>query len=400
MIDINKINKAKIVICDTVLNQVQDGAQSKELTDAFACGQFLKVPKAVQRGLHGTAAAIRVLAGFESTYNEQLRKLLFYTEKVEREGEKYDQIEGLNVDLNNIIKNAEILNALSYVKSGTANTENLKELISKKLLSCKNNDGGWTYFTDMQDESDMYFTASVYLALKRHNYNNLENTRQFLIDILIKYKKEKIPDPTTFSKLCFIVYTFIKLKEHKKSDETKKLLAFIFNKLWESEYCVINTDFEQNIEYPGRQKHYYVRIPWQLYLLSISNSIAPLYFAQKRSISRFNSLIQSITDDYGFIYKQSGKNISARTYSIVFETFCEIEETFKLNWKFYVLNWFDRIKSILSSKIFKNIVSIIGGILVVYLVTITIMNNQIAVKDIVSSIIATFLILSIQISKK
>ncbi|MGD9994954.1 MAG: hypothetical protein AB7S69_16765 [Salinivirgaceae bacterium] len=399
MIDIEKISKAKEVICNTVLNQVQDGAQSKELEDAFACGQFLKVPTAIQRGLHGTAAAIRVLAGFDSTNNEQLRKLLKYLENIkefEKEGEISD---GLERDLNNIIKNSEILYSLSFIHSGTANTEKLKEIISTKLIDSKKNDGGWAYFLDADEDSDMYFTSSVYLALRSHNYNNLQSTREFLIEKLKKYKKENIPDPTTYSKLCFIVYTFITLNEHKKSKEIKKLLVDVFKKLWKSEFCVIDSDFEQNIEYPGKQKHYYVRIPWQLYLLAIANNLVPRYFAQRKSISRFNSIIKSITNEDGFIYKQSGKNISSRTYSIIFETLCSIEQSFKLNWKFYFRNAYDWIRSLFKSRIFKNLASIIGAILII----IALFNTDystLSYSDIVPSIIASLLIVLVQTSKK
>lgn len=399
MIDIEKINKAKDVICETVLNQVQDGVQSKGFDDAFACGQFLKVHTTIQRGLHGTAAAIRVLAGFDSTYNEQLRKLLKYLENIE-EYEKDGEIsDGLGRDLNNIIKNSEILYSLSFIHSGTANTESLKEKISAELFKSENTDGGWAYFVDVDEDSDMYFTSSVYLALRSHNYNSLKSTREFLIDKLKKYKKDIIPDPTTFSKLCFIVYTFITLNEHKKDKEIKKLLIDVFNKLWKSEFCVINSDFEQNIEYPGKQKHYYVRIPWQLYLLAIANSLAPRYFAQRKSITRFNSIIKSIIEEDGFIYKQSGKNISSRTYSILFETLCTIEKSFKLNWKFYLWNFYDWILIIFNNKIFKNIISVIGVFLVAIVVYISIKNKTLDIQNIAPSIIASLLIISIQISK-
>lgn len=398
MIKPKEINIAKEAICKTVLNQVQDGAQSKELNGSLACGQFLKVPTFIQRGLHGTAAAIRVLAGFDGTYNEQLRKLLLYLENIEALEKEGEMFEGLGRDLNNVIKNSEILYALSYIQSGTANTEKLKELISTKLFNSKNVDGGWSYFTDVEEDSDMYFTASVYLSLRSHNYNSLQNTKEFLIEKLNKYKKNDIPDPTTFSKLCFIVYTFIKLDEHKKNKETKKLLVDVFNKLWKSEFCVINSDFEQNIEYPGKQKHYYVRIPWQLYLLAIANSLAPRHFAQRKSISRFNSIIKSIIDENGFIYKQSGKNISSRTYSILFETLCTIEKAFKLNWKFYLWNIYDWIISLFNNKIFKNIISIIGVIFII-IVFISIDYSTISFKDIAPSIIASLLIISVQISK-
>lgn len=399
MIDVNRINRAKKIICTTILDQVENGAQSKELTDAFACGQFLKVASTHQRGFHGTAAAIRVLAGYHSTYNEQLRKLLQYLEKADEYDKEKDTNDGLNRDLNNIIKSAEILYSLSYIHSGTANTENLKLTISEKLYKSKNDDGGWAYFADIKEESDMYFTSSVYLALKSHNYNNLQKTRSYLVEKLRYYKKENIPDPTTFSKLCFIVYTFVKLKEYKSDKELKKLLIEVFKKLWRSEHCVINNDFEQNIEYPCKQRHYYVRIPWQLYLLSIANSLIPRYFAQRKSIERLNTILNSIIDDNGFIYKQSGKNISTRTYSKLFEVLSNIEESFKLNFKFYIFNAIDWIRTFFNSRAFKNIISIIGIIIIGFIVFKWVKDGAIDMDSIAPSIIASLLILSLQLSK-
>lgn len=398
MIDIEKIGKAKEAICDTVLNQVQNGAQSKDLDNAFACGQFLKVHRTVQRGLHGTAAAIRVLAGFDGTYNKQLRKLLKYLDNIDEYEKGNETSAGLGRNLNNIIKISEILYSLSFIHSGTANTESLKEKISAQLLKSKNDDGGWAYFVDVKENSDMYFTSSVYLALRSHNYNSLKSTKEFLIEKLKKYKKENIPDPTTFSKLCFIVYTFIILDEHEKNQETKKLLVDVFNKLWKSEFCVINSDFEQNIEYFGKQKHYYVRIPWQLYLLAIANSLTPRYFAQRKSITRFNSIIKSIINENGFIYTQSGKNISSRTYSILFEALCFIEQSFKLNWKFYFWNSHDWLQSFFNSRRFKNLISIIGIILIL-IALINTDYSTLRYSDIAQSIIASLLIILVQTSK-
>ena len=400
MIDIDKIRNAKNNICDAILTQVRDGAQSSNLDDALACGQFLNVLPMMQRGFHGTAAAIRVLAGYDNTYNEQLRKLINYIENVDSIENNAD-ISDLIRDKNNIIKNAEILYSLKYIQTGTAKTENLKQKLSEKLLSSKNLDGGWAYFTDVTEDSDIYSTALVFFALKIHNYNNLTNTFKFLKNQLNHYKTEKIPDPTTFSKLCFVTYTFVKLNLHNKDEYKgiKKLLIDIFKKLWKSEYCVINSDFEQNIEYPCKQKHYYVRIPWQLYLISIANNLLPRYFAKRQSISRLNDIITSTLEETGFMYKQSGKYISSRTYSILFEVLGNIEDNFNIGIRFYFHNIIDRIRSFFGNRIFKNFIAIIGAILIVYLIYNWFQSDSFNIESVAPSIIASLLIISITFGK-
>lgn len=395
-IDILKIKRAKDNICSNILNQVENGAQSANLTNAFSCGQFLKLPESEQRGFHGTAAAIRVLAGYYSTYNCELKKLILYLENVDSYETENDL---LSRDKNNIIKNAEILYALSYVQSGTANTEELKDKIHQKLMNCKNSDGGWAFFTDFSDDSDIYSTALVYLALSSHNYNGLNNTLEYLIEKLKLYKIEKIPDPTTFSKLCFLVYSLVKLKFHSISKENKNLLIHIFKKLWESEHCILNNEFEQNIEYPDRQRHYYVRIPWQLFLLSIANDLSPRYFAKGQCISRINNALSSILDDKGFIYKHSGKNISSRTYAILFEVLNNIEESFKINWRFYLNNAIDGIRSFIGNKIFRNTLSIFGALIVFLFIAFSLRDNSLKIKDITPSIVASLLIITLTFGK-
>ena len=299
LIDRERIIKAKEVICETILLQVKSGAQSEKFENALACGQFLKVPEKQQHGFHGTTAAIRILAGFAETYNDELRKLITYFEEIVNLKGEVITNDGLSMDKINIIKNAELLYTLSYIHSGTKNTEELKKSIYDNLIKAKNRDGGWAFFMGENDDSDVYSTSLVYLAFKKHNYNNLSNTLTFIKDNLKKYLKENIPDPTTFSKLCFTVYSLVKLDFHKTDKDIKKLLAEVNKKLWKSEYCVLNNDYEQNIEYPSKERHFYVRIPWQLYLISVANELSPRYFAKKLSISRLNSPIVSILDNEG-----------------------------------------------------------------------------------------------------
>ena len=57
-----RIDEAIDRIREAFITQCRDGQQSKLLPNGhYACGQFLGELNKTQRGLHGTAAAIRVL---------------------------------------------------------------------------------------------------------------------------------------------------------------------------------------------------------------------------------------------------------------------------------------------------------------------------------------------------
>jgi len=401
LIDFENIQKAKDTICDEVLNQIKNGKQSKDFADvdAYACGQFLKVPDKNQHGFHGTSAAIRVLAEYPERYNEELRKLIKYFDVIETADIEGKTINGLRKDNTNIIKNAEILYTLSHIQSGTCNTEELKKTIYEKLKEAKNIDGGWAFFIDVKDESDIFSTSLVYLALKSHNFNNLTDTLTFIKDKIREYIKLGIPDPTSFSKLCFAVYSLTKLKYHKIDNGIRKLLIDANKNLWKSEYCVLNSEYEQNIEYPSMNRHHYVRIPWQLYLLSIANDLSPRYFAKRQSINRLNSILNAIINNGGFVYKHSGKNISSRTYSIIFEILSNIQNTFDADYKFKIFSFIDLIRNILGSKTFKVITTIIGFIIIIILVIHWIRSDTFDITSVAPSIIASLLIISISLGK-
>ena len=149
MIKDNDIEKIQSNIIELVRKQVTEGAQSKEKNpdECLCCGQFLELPSRTQHGLHGTVAALMVLArSGGNEYNNEVKKLVKYIEQ--RYSEFNSSIKG-----DNIIKISEALYALSFVKTGAASTDILKEKLYEKLKNSLKDGNGWPYFSNTSENN-------------------------------------------------------------------------------------------------------------------------------------------------------------------------------------------------------------------------------------------------------
>lgn len=164
-------------IDDLFALQVVEGKQSEIIGDeSLCCGQFIgkNALGFTQRGLHGTAAALRVLAdNSDATRVNELKKVVNYIENRISIEEGLAQIskDKLLKDQNNIIKTSETLYALSFLKVGTVETDKIKKDLSKTLLDSKIKDKGWGFYTDISIEDPLMFpTSFVVLGLNSNGY--------------------------------------------------------------------------------------------------------------------------------------------------------------------------------------------------------------------------------------
>src|SRR5262249_7848554 len=138
--------------------QCEYGRQSSDLSDygAAACGQFLEDPTNDQRGLHGTAAALRVVASSSHSTAQQLtRRLVAYL----AEREKYEaaittpasrehRMTAVTRDNLNVIKQSELLFALSFVSSFVPGSASVVTKTIRTLQDSTVDGRGWGYWTD------------------------------------------------------------------------------------------------------------------------------------------------------------------------------------------------------------------------------------------------------------
>jgi hypothetical protein len=343
MLSHDEIVKIKNEIKTSIENQVKEGAQSKNLSDALACGQFIKVLHLKQRGIHGTSAAIRVLASYNGAFNIEIGKLIKYVqERRELEKGMYPE-KNIERDEINVIKIGELLYSLSFVKQGCIDTSSLVKELGTKLLSNKKNDESWGYFTDSKDQSELLPTAFAYLGLRSNNFSNLHKIEEFLKSSIINaIKSNNIDNPSLFASLIAALYI---LSIYDIDVNQKHWIK----ELWKSSFCTMYFNVEQNIEYPYDYEHSYVRIPWQLYFLALAAKYSPRYFTKRLCRQRIHD-IDLMVKNKGFKYIQSGDELSTRTNSILFDVIEFIDKNSKKNFYYYFfsifneINWFINLK--------------------------------------------------------
>lgn len=350
MIKTSDLELCQDVIALKFVTQCKSGPQNAGLPAlAAACGQFLGDTTSEQRGLHGTAAAIRVLAeDGRPEARELLPKLIEY-------GKQRDGIEGtdgeqLQRDNANVIKISEMLFALKFVDAAVADTEALKKQLADALLNGKANSSGWGYFIDRRDAAQLLPTAHAVRALAEYGYD-VQDPVKFLLDAGVKKLSDESAPRADISVrvFCLYVLSFIRNEQKDYRDDLRN----IFSSLWRSLESVLDSDIEQNIEYSRDREHYYVRVPWQLYLLAVAAKLAPnRRFASRAAQRRMNAIKNAVMSPEGFTYPHSGARISARTNAILYEVFSTIERELDKIWQGLLVPFYaiDRIRSFLSSR--------------------------------------------------
>jgi hypothetical protein len=393
------LTQAQDKIKKMFLEQVQKGNQSKSLNNSnlLACGQFLNYLESNQRGLHGTAAALRVVSHYErgDTCKNAVKSLLEYAKSFVEIEKQQDSIneQSAMIDDNNIIKKAELLYSLSFIKSGTADCDDLIKKIAKELKDNQINNDSWTFFVNTENkEADIIPTSMSVLALHANNCDGYKTGRTFLLNEINKIIKEKIKDPETFSKIVLALYVLVfTTNGERELKENEHEYKNILKKIWSSNFAFMNSDIEQNIEYPYNTRHFYVRIPWQIYLLAISNRLSYWYSSKVSYFSRLHSILEQ-TNVGGFKYLYSGKHISSRTNAIVFDVLEHIKKSNKYSLITNFLNFYDKILNFLKGSVVKWCFNALAIIIIVYSTYQWINASDSSIKDFAPEFIACFVI--------
>jgi len=329
-----RIVSTKEHIAKLFVDQCQNGAQTKclESYEAAACGQFIggNAKNSKQRGLHGTAAALLVLAEANLPDSRELiQKIINYLEKQEeievslQEKTKQKARQKCDLDAKNTIKISEILYALSLIGPGVQSTESLVKKLAEQLVGSIRERKGWSYFVDDNEGPELLPTAYAVLALSANGYSEAENALKYLVEVLekryVKNKTEqiKIDADIIVDVVCLYAVTFAKAE--KRND----IFKTVFKVIWQKLKPLLSEPLEQNIEYSHKkQENCYVRIPWQLYLIALS---AHYDFNWAFSGSTIQRKLDNILKTDALIYPHSGRMVSSRTNSILFEVLSILE---------------------------------------------------------------------------
>lgn len=319
------------------IEQCARGQQTTNLDDATAaaCGQFIgpDAKELSQRGLHGTAAALKVLCQTDEddarSLVKQLVKYLSEREAVEQQVNDSDEARVVRVsykcdlDRHNVIKLAETLEALAYAQHAGADVSTQLSEIRNSLTANVRDDKGWYYFTEEDRPPEILPTAYAMLALaEAGSYEEANRAEKYLTEELAGYYQpgaNNVPDSQTRAVhiACLYAVTFRKRPNGEGDSDT---LAAVFHSLWRRCERELDHDEEQNVEYWRElSKTCYVRVPWQLYLLALA---ARYNFRWSFSRSLAQTLLNRLAQEtrlHGFIYPHSGQRPSARTNAIVHE---------------------------------------------------------------------------------
>lgn len=348
------------------VEQCQHGPQSQRMEDAAACGQFLNERETAQRGLHGTAAALQVLAtSSQSEANGLVRAMVLYLSErknIERAADG-KRAEKLAQDKRNIIKQAEILYALSYVDGATPHRNDLIEGIIEKLNACQLGDRGWGYFED-DDEIALLPTIYAMRALAVHSVRTT-SVEGWVVRRLRQRFREKTNqlgsgmaiDIATLYMLQFTsgLVGELSLRERKRQ----------FRYYWSAVEGLLVEDIEQNIEYWHASRTFYVRVPWQLYLIALAAELSPWWrMSSVRATQRVESVVDGVLGE-GFAYPHSGQKVSARTNSIIHEVVGLIKARRRWHMGHHFLMLVDRSRNAATSRWGRRIGQVLAAALVV-----------------------------------
>jgi hypothetical protein len=386
-------------ISELIVEQTEHGAQTKIIQkikpNYYSLGQFLKELKRTQRGIHGSATALRVLA--DSDKNNLINGLTRYLEErkeieeqITDNSEKIDESK-LARDSQNTIKLSEILYSLKFVKAGSANTESLITNIAAKIKnSAIEGEAGWGYYLDKQSEVELLPSAFAILGL----YVNGFKMERAVENIKIQLKSAEIDSPTKFAIVVFCLYAL--LNGVNELDKNRTEYQLILNRIWKSPYCSLKDLQEQNIEYWVDTHHDYVRIPWQFYLLAITSEISPEKFY---TLSSQRLLSQIVCQDE-FRYKYSGPYISTRTNAILYVTLSQIQENIRGSVWHRLLLFIDQIRSVIGSVAAKYILILLGLLAMAISVFRWLSSRKADLSELAPELLAGFIFGLIALGKK
>ena len=306
------------------LRQCEHGAQTSVLEpNHAACGQFIGqgADGNAQRGLHGIAAALRVLSSCPSDAAQRMvQRLVSYCAACFDQGANGQATTGVlsGNALSNIIKLGELLYALSFVTGIEA--ERLTQHVIARLESAQLRHQGWGHFLD-STKCELLPSAYAIRGLAAHGRKVTEPTEWILTSLKKRRgaRRQSHADVTT-AVACAYCLTF---PRHASGDET--LVAETFADAWTVLEQTFTEDLEQNLEYSHKGENHYVRVPMQLYLLALACDYGQWKFASLRAVRRLDAVVAAV-EESSFKYPYSGEFLSSRTNAIAYEVLGIIEE--------------------------------------------------------------------------
>lgn len=332
---LKRIRAVKERIFDRIRDHVVTGKQTKIFNNSSvaACGQFLVGEKFEQRGLHGTASAIAVLSKRQGENSELVSRLIAYIqsrrvfETALPEEVRIDEPRMARDD-RNVIKLSELILAQWDVHLKIYPKELLDKLV-ESLESGFIDNKGWDYFTDDGD-AKLLPTAFAYAALASVGASEkVQKAEKILLNALKeKYDKKSAHAPARHDVMTDVVCMYVLCFSPRRDefDDTLPVLKQSLQSIWKLLAPLLREDVEQTVEYLHRSDSFYVRIPWQLYLIALVAKLRPYILFHRPIVYDYLNRTLVSFEKGDFFYAHSSPHPSARTYAIAYECLSHVQQ--------------------------------------------------------------------------
>ncbi|GLY53063.1 hypothetical protein [Lentzea sp. NBRC 102530] len=306
------------------------GVQAKQLPgQLIAAGQYLDRHGFDQRGLFGTAAAILVLAqaGQDEKSIETIQALVDYLhDRAELEPrlaaspeEAVEISRRIEVEQLDTFKTADLVFALSFVPAVVSRRDELLRSLTRRIDQARLPQGGWATRLDGSGEFNALATAHVLRAIRAAAVPVRSGDTDALVESVLGGEARDLDKYVR----CFalLALTYCDIKEHRSAIEHE------FRRLTRELRADLGVLAEANYEYTAGRRQYYVRIPWQLYLVELTVRLHPTgRFFHSYVQDHLLQVVDAVTSPEGFRYPASGSAQSTRTYGTVCNLLHEIHQ--------------------------------------------------------------------------
>jgi hypothetical protein len=319
------LREAMLLIEEQFRDLLENGVQAQGLpAEVFAAGQHLNPYSMNQRGLYGTAAALLVLARSRPTSqrNSFIKGLIKYiNDRRAIEIALADTDEDVNmlvarflIEWRQSFKCSELLYALAIAPAVITGREALMGLLLDRLEAGRRASGGWSADLDPNRDHDPLATASVVRAFHAAG----APVAQADLDLVRADARNKDSVNPYARSFCLLVLLELAEPDH--------VLVKLWNDLLDDLRPQLRDAAEANYEYTLGNRQYYVRIPWQLYLIEGAAICRPLSIVFTSDIrSTLLDAIQAVNTSDGYIYRAFGHTKSTRTYGILMDTLWHVD---------------------------------------------------------------------------
>jgi hypothetical protein len=345
-VDRKVLREARLRIEEQFRDLLENGAQAQGVPDGIlAAGQHLNPYSMNQRGLYGTAAAMLTLSRSRPTKERRrlMEGLIRYVNDrpnietaLAETNEDTAMLEArFAIEWRQAFKCSELAYALAVMPGAPTGREALLNLLLARLEATRHKAGGWSAELGSDSVRDPLATASVVRAFHAAGTPISSND----LDVLKSDATNQSVNPYVKS-FCILVLLEVEGPERPVVDLWKALLDELRPQL--------SNRTEANYEYMLGNRQYYVRIPWQLYLVAATAICRPLSIVLNPDIrATLLDAIQAINTNEGYYYPAFGSMKSTRTYSILMDTLWRVDQ--QLDTSKYVTslstlaNWATRI---------------------------------------------------------